>query len=476
MFAMSPLFLAFPFVGSGSITDPYFYSVVLLLQCDGVNGSTTFTDVSPFPKTVTPIGGTSISTSQSQFGGASVSLGSPYGLNTSSSADFAFGGDFTAEFWVYMTTVTTDQFFLDTNGTAYGFGLELYSPPTNTLQFYCNTTTILSTTAWTPVANTWYHCALVRSNGTVSFYVNGTSIVSNVYTGVINLPSYGMRIGQYGTTPLLYGINGYMDEIRISKMARYTANFTPPTAAFPTSGPQSPDPVGIPGSILWLDADDATTLTLGTTDVISWADKSGSKLVFSQASSGLRPVINTTFFTKNSVDFGTSAAKWLASTAALTIPGPTTIFMVVYWAITGLTYKALALQNGHASNAVSTNASPYILAYTATTQGPEFEISASSPSYYVYQNVPASSQGVGSVITAAVNSTIASSVIRKNGVGLSQASTGTPRTITIDTVGASDTTYTPNGAFAEILIYNSTLTTTQMQAVESYLRTKWGTP
>ena len=51
--------------------DQYYNSCSLLLHCDGTNGSTTFTDNSPSPKTVTAYNGAAISTVQSKFGGAS---------------------------------------------------------------------------------------------------------------------------------------------------------------------------------------------------------------------------------------------------------------------------------------------------------------------------------------------------------------------------------------------------------------------
>jgi hypothetical protein len=52
--------------------DPQFGSVSLLLHGDGTNGSTTITDNSPTPKTVTAVGNAQISTAQSKFGGASI--------------------------------------------------------------------------------------------------------------------------------------------------------------------------------------------------------------------------------------------------------------------------------------------------------------------------------------------------------------------------------------------------------------------
>ena len=86
--------------------------------------------------------------------------------------------------------------------------------------------------------NNWYHLALVRSSGTTTIYVNGTSIVStatvvNLFNATCSLIIGYNPIG--GTPDYVYG---YIDELRITKgYARYTANFTPPTAAFFNYGP-----------------------------------------------------------------------------------------------------------------------------------------------------------------------------------------------------------------------------------------------
>ena len=50
-----------------NLGDPLFDKVVLLLQCSGTNGSTTFTDSSSTPKTATAYGDAKISTAYSQF-------------------------------------------------------------------------------------------------------------------------------------------------------------------------------------------------------------------------------------------------------------------------------------------------------------------------------------------------------------------------------------------------------------------------
>lgn len=82
-------------------------------------------------------------------------------------------------------------------------------------------------------AATWYHVALVRSSGSVLLFVDGVSqftalsdtrdLAADTGTPIIGRPGDGD----------FQGVNGWIDELRVSKgVARWTTNFTPPTAAY----------------------------------------------------------------------------------------------------------------------------------------------------------------------------------------------------------------------------------------------------
>ena len=77
----------------------------------------------------------------------------------------------------------------------------------------------------------WYHVALVRNGNTFNGYLDGVSGSSTTSSASIGANSTnGAFFGAQATS----NFNGYLDDIRITKgVARYTANFTPPTAAFP---------------------------------------------------------------------------------------------------------------------------------------------------------------------------------------------------------------------------------------------------
>jgi hypothetical protein len=86
---------------------------------------------------------------------------------------------------------------------------------------------LISTTELT--ADTWYHIALVRSGTTVTLYINGTS--EDTYTSSMNHQfDLGGGIGFF--TDENSEVNCYIDELRISDVARWTSNFTPPTEEY----------------------------------------------------------------------------------------------------------------------------------------------------------------------------------------------------------------------------------------------------
>jgi hypothetical protein len=148
-------------------------------------------------------------------------------------------GDLTVEAWVY-TTSTADQtlFYLngDTNSVAsvriglITSGVYLLVS-VNGSSWNINTGTVGSV----PI-NTWKHVAVVRNGGTFTVYVDGISVTSStavsatsgLYAGTLNLIG---AMNQGGAT-LLFA--GYMDDLRITRYARYTSNFTPPTQTFLT--------------------------------------------------------------------------------------------------------------------------------------------------------------------------------------------------------------------------------------------------
>jgi hypothetical protein len=225
---------ASPFPDS-TITDANFADVSLLLHMNGSAGSTTFTDVAG--NIITPNGGAQLSTTQSKFGGASFRGVSQY-LTIADSTPLTMNtGDFTIEMWVWFDTSAgayilynkaagtgfyPTQLWFDTNSHVAFRGFDDAGP---TLVY-----NILGSTAVT--ANTWHHVAAVRDGSTFRLFLDGVSQGTATSGATLYTPTNPIAIGAYnnGVSPLL----GYIDEVRVTKgVARYTANFTPPTAPFP---------------------------------------------------------------------------------------------------------------------------------------------------------------------------------------------------------------------------------------------------
>ncbi len=226
------------------MADIYGANVSLLLHCDGANGSTTFTDVSQNPKTVTATVAT-VSTTQSKWGGASATFSGPTNNRLTvagASTDCSFGtGDFTIEMWVYPTSQSTIRAFYDDGVTTGSIGnaagsiciVQWYTQ----WNVYCNGSVKFGTGTGSSTLNTWQHIALTRSGTTVSLFKNGSLV--NSFTSAENLscpsgrPYIGTSSEWAGSFVYAYPYVGYIDDIRVTKgVARYTTTFTPPAAAF----------------------------------------------------------------------------------------------------------------------------------------------------------------------------------------------------------------------------------------------------
>jgi hypothetical protein len=210
--------------------DPQFGSVSLLLHGDGTNGSTTITDNSPTPKTVTAVGNAQISTAQSKFGGASILFdGTGDYLGVGSNSAFGYGlSDFTIETWVYRNVSSSLQIITDQRvGVPTQLVPTLYFNAT-TLFYYVNGGNRI--TGGVVPASQWVHIALSRSGTSTKLFINGLQ-GGATYADSNNYIDSPVRVGGANDGGSVASLNGYLDDLRITKgVARYTSNFTPPGA------------------------------------------------------------------------------------------------------------------------------------------------------------------------------------------------------------------------------------------------------
>ena len=181
--------------------------------------------------TVTANGDAQISTAQSKFGGASLLLdgtGDYLSIPSSYNSVFSFTGDFTIEMWANADSLSSFRLLISnwSNGLYFGFNGE------DILRVLINGTLI---TSGDPNVTTgsWNHYALVRSGTDVKIFANGTQVGSTgTASGTVNCTQTTTIGANSGSGTPTQFFDGYMDEVRISNTARYTANFTPTTSAF----------------------------------------------------------------------------------------------------------------------------------------------------------------------------------------------------------------------------------------------------
>jgi hypothetical protein len=210
--------------GSGVITNTPVPNA-LLLHMDGSNGSTTFTDSSSNAHAMTIDDGVvTITTAQSKFGGASGEFAGD--LRTPASSVFTFDADFTIELWARRTG-TTGGF--DTLVSASVESQLMIRPGGDDPGFFFGGYGSKFAPGFALTLDTWQHVAMVRSGSTVTAYVDGVNIGTTTSSATITCEY--LIFGDSSVSGRFF--KGQMDEVRVNGTARYTANFTPPTAAFP---------------------------------------------------------------------------------------------------------------------------------------------------------------------------------------------------------------------------------------------------
>jgi len=219
------------------LADPYFDNVELLLHGDGTSGSTTITDSSPDPKTVTASGNAQIDTAIKKFGSGSVEFDGTNSKLTISGNPIG-SGDFTIEFWVYSESISGNQYLMDIKGTnrlSIVRGDGSTSAPNEGLGIY--DTGWNGANATLPDAiyqNNWNHIAISRTSGTMKAFVNGTSIDS--WTNSLDYSNETIEVGSAHSNQSFTNFNfdGYIDDLRITNgVGRYTTDFNPPDVPHP---------------------------------------------------------------------------------------------------------------------------------------------------------------------------------------------------------------------------------------------------
>jgi hypothetical protein len=221
--------------------------VLLLLHCDGTDGSTTFTDSSPTtPHTVTAVGNAQIDTADKKFGtAAGLFDGTGDWLTIPDNADFDLsGGTWTIDMWVNVdslaaerglysqgTTGADTDYMAITITTGGAVKLSIFAVGVEVLD-----TAGLQTADSVVLINTWTHIRVVENGDDYYIFVNG---VEKAYVADTERPADYNSVVVIGarrtgdTTGLPY--IGHIDEIRLTNTAASTSNFDVPASAYGTN-------------------------------------------------------------------------------------------------------------------------------------------------------------------------------------------------------------------------------------------------
>ena len=233
----------------------------------------------------------------------------------------------------------------------------------------------------------------------------------------------------------------------------------------PAAGGGFVDPTSIAGLQLWHDASDTASITHTSNAVDQWNDKSGNAR-HSTATTTKRPVTNTrTINAKNVLDFDGTDDVMIGAAGTLGIPaGANTIFVVYASDNTGD-----AIQN--IMNGLNAGSG---LRFAVGNDATNFQCqNRTTSSLYTTQALTRST----ATITAGFRRSGTSITPFVNGVNGTAGTNAEDITLTQLNIGAqtnAGATNRYNGMLAEIIWYNSSLSTADMNSVGNYLATKWG--
>jgi hypothetical protein len=223
---------AFPNKGISLDYDPYWDSVALLMPLNN-----TITDTKNHVVVNNNVAMDRIEGFRDGYGYAPYwgGLVNTY-LEIAPTSQLVLTADYTIEAWFKITGASPDgahTLIGDwVTGASSDWGLFVYD--SGHVYFYFTGNNAITTASPIVVAQKWTHIACVKNGNTVTLYIDGVSKGTATSTNTLGSTSNPIWVGRQH----VYGnrFKGYMNNIRISKMARYTSNFSVPTASFLTHG------------------------------------------------------------------------------------------------------------------------------------------------------------------------------------------------------------------------------------------------
>lgn len=200
------------------------------------------TDSSTGARVVTNNGPMTFSAAQKVFGTHAIagSSGAAQYLTTPDTAAFNFsGGVFTLDFRFRLETLNQQKcFYYQKSGAASTNTFRLLSTTDGRLNFRIklsgSTVLNIQTAANTIAADTWYHGAVVESSSNYYMFVDGNLKANTASTARALDYTSVVVIGNSSTAGAGNRFGGYLDEFRVSNVARWTSTFQLPLSAYGT--------------------------------------------------------------------------------------------------------------------------------------------------------------------------------------------------------------------------------------------------
>lgn len=189
-------------------------------------------DVSPTTPHVTSyVGDANRDSAQKKFGATSLRLDGDDSATVAANSDFSFGtGNWTIDFWIRFSSFSNDRVPFDLE--TYATGIRLNFSSTSTLEMYVDNIRTNGSLDASISTDTWYHIAVERYGNTCYVYQDGVLCYSySIAAADLTTETNGFTVGaQIGPSQ---NMAGWIDELRVSNIARYEGTgFTPPSAPY----------------------------------------------------------------------------------------------------------------------------------------------------------------------------------------------------------------------------------------------------
>ena len=367
-----------------------------------------------------------------------------------------------------QSTTSTMRPFSIGNGNTY---ITFDSAGAATAAYYNNTSGYFSASNQSAPTTGNRHIRMVQRNGSVvpRYSVNGGTITNMEFADGVVSSTMHITVGtggSFATTAFLtghiaeiIGYTSYLSDSDIRQVEGYLAwkwglQTTPASYS-------SFVPTQISGCSLWLDAADATKVSLSGSNITGLTDKSANGFVLSNASN----------FTYNQVKFngtypsfhttGAFSSGHLGINSALRLSQPFTAFVVGQATADSGKFPYIL-------DSAPPSPSSRVVLYYWNNAGYRVRLFAGGEIEF---NTGASAPFIN---TYRVNTTASEILLNGTSVASGSIGSGSLVGIIVGNANANDSTQIWGGHICEVLLYNSLLSTTQRQQVEGYLAWKWG--